>query len=234
MRTILVVFSMLFEAAAYAQDCTYWLETDEPVMEICSGIGGPIGSGRSIQIVQDWDEDGPDLTDPLAPVGNGPGQFNFNQFQFGEDWGGHFESPCWIMNGAPPAHPFFYIRIWAGHDTHCRTSVWMSSVVTLLPDPHDNECSGWTCVYYYDSWWFFRPRELTVRVKPGNLVQLGWTRPSCGFPDGYYVYRWDDYFEFPPDSTGRRGYVTETMFIDTLPDVLPPQLYWLVKAWVDD
>ncbi len=232
---IFAALALLYGAAAYAQDCTYWVETDEPVVMYCNGTGGRIGGRWSVDIAWDWNENGPDLTDPLAPVGDSPGQYNFNQFEFGEDWTGFFESPCWIVNGAPPSHPFFYIRIWAGHDSSCRRSVWMSSVITHLPGPQDIECSGWTCIYDYDdSWLFSRPTELAVRLIPGNLVRLAWIRPPCGFPDGYYVYRSDNGWWIPHDSTDRWGFTTETTFIDTLPEILPAQMFWEVWAYFDD
>jgi len=131
-------------------------EGDLPLYTTCNG-NTPIPDGRIVRIFQDADQDGPDDTDPLAPLCNDPPMcesalptfsHNYNEFTMnGEaelEEGGYFVTHSFRSIGALPSTPYYYLRV---YELDGVTVLWTSSVKTLVTGPQEVTWTRgeWTC-----------------------------------------------------------------------------------------
>jgi hypothetical protein len=110
--------------------------------------GGPeLPDGTPIYIYQDVDNDGNadwGTDDPLATVGGGVGEWNYNQFALNgaADLGlpGGFATLVYFTsNGVVPPNPRFYLVAVGGG------VAWRSNIHVAIPGPADIEMQSWEC-----------------------------------------------------------------------------------------
>jgi hypothetical protein len=141
-----------------------WYETDQPLTDNCSG-GNFLPDGTVANIHQDINGNGNadwNGGDPLADVGGGVGQVNYNTFPLNgcSDIGqcGTFATlQNFVSNGNVPANARYYIVVHGGG------AIWRSNVVTLTPGPADIELSQWDC----------EPGVQPCQATPGPIVLQG-------------------------------------------------------------
>jgi hypothetical protein len=157
---ILTAVMLMISASAFAQGFSallYYLpENGTPLVTVCGG-GTPVPDGRIIKIYHDTNNNGPDAVDPLATLcavppdcETGPaGTINYNQFTMNGTIqslgaGYFFSDAAFTSNGAVPANPFFYLRVYEVDGT---TVLWTSTVKTLIAGPQDISFvqADWTC-----------------------------------------------------------------------------------------
>ncbi|RPH95995.1 hypothetical protein EHM69_02650 [candidate division KSB1 bacterium] len=162
--TILAVLLLFVAAPALAQapfiaQIYYYsgLGGGSPLTTTCQG-STPLPDGRVIKIFWDSDSDGPDLTDPLAPVCNDPpdcesgepyASLNMNQFTFNgtaiEFGTGFFMTdPAFRSISGLPTPARYYLRV---YELDGITVLWTSTVLTMVSGMQEFYLLGsdWTC-----------------------------------------------------------------------------------------
>lgn len=135
----------------------YAPENGAPLTTVCSG-STPLPDGRIIRIFWDVDSDGPDITDPLAPLCEAPpvcedpapGTVNFNQFTMNgtevELGAGYFYTAPLSFNSflGLPNPSRFYLRIYEADGTNI---LWTSVVKTIADGYQEVNFvrADWTC-----------------------------------------------------------------------------------------
>jgi hypothetical protein len=148
-----------------------------PLTENCDG-GAPLSHGCMAGIYWDSNNNGPDVLDALAPMGNGFGQANFNQIDMGtgEDLlglpGGFATDPAFTIGTTTPAPSRYYVVV------ECGTAKWTSAVFTISNGLNEIEVGGWTCVTTVTP--CDEPTEINIETVGGrNFLPDGATYTNC-------------------------------------------------------
>ncbi len=150
---------LFYNVAAYAQATVFWYylpENGTPLTTVCQG-GVPIPDGRSVSVMWDGNDNGPDVSDvpadtcQITPCCEGcpPRSSNFNHFPFngtGSGVGaGYFITDYgFSVIGELDVPSKYYLRI---YDVDGVTALWTSVVYTVGPGPQEFFIpqSDWTC-----------------------------------------------------------------------------------------
>jgi hypothetical protein len=162
MKVKLLVFAALLLALAsmsYAQGfCAFIYDGEFPMRDACTN-GNPVPDGTMMYIYWDSNSNGPDATDPLAPLCNDPpscssgaptGSVNYNQMpinsgEWGLDAGEFFPDRAFCSVGDVTNPPRFYIRLPLANGV-----TWTSRVMTFVSGPGNDTDLGaadWTCTF---------------------------------------------------------------------------------------
>jgi hypothetical protein len=131
--------------------------TNTPLTTTCGGAT-PLPDGRVIKLFWDTDSDGPDATDPIAPLCSNPpdcetgpaGTLNINQWTTNgvsiAEGAGYWYTLTSSINSAQslPSPSRFYVRIYEADGT---TVLWTSIAYTFVSGPQDIATirADWTC-----------------------------------------------------------------------------------------
>jgi hypothetical protein len=159
-RSLVIAALLLVASTCYGQliyaTFTYLPENGPALTTACNG-STPIPDGRLVKIFWDVDSDGPDQSDPLAPLCDNPpecpsgppGTMSYNQFTTNgiEYLGvpGYFMCPFYLESSISNPNPArFYLRIYEADGTNY---LWTSIVMTLPASPIDFNLvrADWTC-----------------------------------------------------------------------------------------
>lgn len=158
---VLAILLLALVTSASAQGFTvFWVYASDggnpPLTTTCGG-GTPLEDGRVVRVFWDVDSDGPDITDPLAPLCDVPplceegpgGTMNYNEFTVNgtalEMGAGYFYTEYGMdSHGVLPEPPRYYLRI---YEPDGLNYLWTSSVETLSAGFQEIyfSFSDWTC-----------------------------------------------------------------------------------------
>ncbi len=158
---VLAALAMLCVTGAYAQGFSvgfYYVAegANTPLVTTCGGATA-IPDGRVVKIFWDQNNNGPDISDPQAPLCTDapacevgpPGTHNYNQFLMnGVDYAGgegFFATTQNFISASQLSNPsIFYLRV---YEPDATTVLWTSTTRTFVPGPQDvfYAPADWSC-----------------------------------------------------------------------------------------